>query len=167
MAYRSSEHETTKLSPCMLMFAREIELPIDFIYGPHPQRDEFPNETETAKFNAYVQKVQTLMWDVQQKARKNIITASNRQKRQYDLRANHNSYKVGDSVWLNILARMRTHQRVCHGVTKLSVSEVTIPATPLAGKERVRPYNADLLARTKVKSLDFKIKTRSPLSPQD
>lgn len=32
----------------MLMFGREIELPIDFIYGPHPQRDEFPNETETA-----------------------------------------------------------------------------------------------------------------------
>ena len=68
----------------MLMLGREIELPIDLIYGPHPQRDEFPNETETA--NAYVQKVQTLMWDVQQKARKNIITASNRQKRQYDLR---------------------------------------------------------------------------------
>ena len=56
MAYRSSEHETTKLSPCMFMFGREIELLIDFIYGPHPQRDEFPNETETA--NAYVQKVQ-------------------------------------------------------------------------------------------------------------
>ncbi|VDI28058.1 Hypothetical predicted protein, partial [Mytilus galloprovincialis] len=48
MAYRSSEHETTKLSPCMLMLGREIELPIDLIYGPHPQRDEFPNETETA-----------------------------------------------------------------------------------------------------------------------
>ncbi|CAC5404175.1 unnamed protein product [Mytilus coruscus] len=102
MAYRSSEHETTKLSPCMLMLGREIELPIDLIYG---QRDEFPNETETT--NAYVQKVQTLIWDVQQKARKNIITASNRQKRQYDLRANQNSYKVGDSVWLNILARVK------------------------------------------------------------
>ncbi|CAG2199376.1 unnamed protein product [Mytilus edulis] len=37
MAYRSSEHETTKLSPCMLMLGREIELPIDLIYGP--QRD--------------------------------------------------------------------------------------------------------------------------------
>ncbi|CAC5404747.1 unnamed protein product [Mytilus coruscus] len=105
MAYRSSEHETTKLSPCMLMLGRGIELPIDLNYGPHPQRDEFPNETETT--NAYVQKVQTLMWDVQQKARKNIITASNRQKRQYDLRANQNSYKVGDSVWLNILARVK------------------------------------------------------------
>ncbi|CAC5404234.1 unnamed protein product [Mytilus coruscus] len=105
MAYRSSEHETTKLSPCMLMLGRKIELPIDLIYGPHPQRDEFPIETEAA--NAYVQKLQTLMWDVQQKARKNLITASNRQKRQYDLRANQNSYKVGDSVWLNILARVK------------------------------------------------------------
>ncbi|VDI09368.1 Hypothetical predicted protein [Mytilus galloprovincialis] len=64
--------------------------------------------------------------------------------------------------------RMRTHQRVYHGVTKLSVSEVTIPAIPFAGKERVRPYNADLSARPKVKSLDIKnTKTRSPLSPQE
>lgn len=38
MAYRSSEHDTTKFSPCMLMIGREIELPVDLIYGPHPQR---------------------------------------------------------------------------------------------------------------------------------
>ncbi|CAC5404748.1 unnamed protein product [Mytilus coruscus] len=67
--------------------------------------------------------------------------------------------------------RMRTYQRVCHGVTKLSVSEVTIPATPFAGTERVRnrirPYNADLSGRPTVKSLDNKTKTRSPNSPQE
>lgn len=62
-----------------------------------------------------------------------------------------------------------THQRVCHGVTKLSVLEVIIPATPFAGTERVRnlirPYNADLSGRPKAKFLDNK--TRSPNSPQD
>ncbi|CAC5397452.1 unnamed protein product [Mytilus coruscus] len=66
MAYRSSEHETTKLSPCMLMLGREIELPIDLIYGPHPQRDEFPTDTEAA--NSYVHNLETLMLKIQQKA---------------------------------------------------------------------------------------------------
>ena len=65
MAYRSSEHETTKLSPCMLMVGREIELPIDLIYGPHPQRDEFPTETEAT--NSYVHNLETLIWKIQQK----------------------------------------------------------------------------------------------------
>ncbi|CAG2215770.1 unnamed protein product [Mytilus edulis] len=41
MAYRSSVHESTKFSPCKLMLGREIELPIDIIYGSHPQHEEF------------------------------------------------------------------------------------------------------------------------------
>ena len=46
LAYRSSEHDTTKCSLCMLMLGREIELPVDLIYGPHPQSEEFPDETQ-------------------------------------------------------------------------------------------------------------------------
>ena len=41
------------------MLGREIELPIDLIYGPHPQKDDFPNETEAA--NSYDQKTQNLL----------------------------------------------------------------------------------------------------------
>ncbi|XP_071123241.1 uncharacterized protein [Mytilus edulis] len=93
MAYRSSKHETTKLSPCMLMLGREIELPIDLIYG---QRDKFPTETEAA--NSYVHNLETRMWKIQQKARKNSISASEKQKRQYDIKANQNAYKVSDPV---------------------------------------------------------------------
>jgi hypothetical protein len=28
----------------MLMLGREIELPVDLIYGPHPQSEEFPEQ---------------------------------------------------------------------------------------------------------------------------
>ncbi|CAC5383596.1 unnamed protein product [Mytilus coruscus] len=45
MAYNSSEHETTKFSSSMLMLGREIQLPVDLIYGPHPQKIEYPDET--------------------------------------------------------------------------------------------------------------------------
>lgn len=33
MAYRSSVHESTGMSPCAVMLAREITLPIDLLYG--------------------------------------------------------------------------------------------------------------------------------------
>lgn len=33
IAYRSSVHHTTKGSPCLMMFGREIDLPIDLIFG--------------------------------------------------------------------------------------------------------------------------------------
>ena len=105
MAYRSSEHETTKLSPCMLMLGREIELPIDLVYGPHPQRDDFAEETDAQ--SSYVQNTQQLMWKVHQKARNNIAKASEKQKRGYDIKAHKNSYKIGDPVWLNIFTRTK------------------------------------------------------------
>lgn len=39
MAYRSSVHEATGVSPSMLMLAREIRLPIDLVIG-RPQEPE-------------------------------------------------------------------------------------------------------------------------------
>lgn len=33
MAYRSSEHKTTEISPCQMMFGRDINLPVDLVIG--------------------------------------------------------------------------------------------------------------------------------------
>jgi hypothetical protein len=33
MAYRSSVHETTGISPCRMMFGHEINLPVDLVLG--------------------------------------------------------------------------------------------------------------------------------------
>lgn len=30
----------------MLMLGREIELSVDLVYGPHPQKEDFPDETQ-------------------------------------------------------------------------------------------------------------------------
>jgi hypothetical protein len=48
-------------------YPTEIELPVDLIYGPHPQSEEFPDETQ-AVF-AYSDNMQKRMWKVQEKAR--------------------------------------------------------------------------------------------------
>ena len=38
MAYRSSIHNTKKVSPCLMMFGREITLPVDILFG-HPKEE--------------------------------------------------------------------------------------------------------------------------------
>jgi hypothetical protein len=51
--------------------------------------------------------MQKRMWKVQEKARSNILKASDRQKRQYDVRVNQHRYQTGDVVWLHTLLRVK------------------------------------------------------------
>lgn len=95
MAYRSSVQETTKFSQSLLMLGREVELPIDIIYGTHPQHSEFSVKNKAT--NDYVDKLQNQMWKVHEKAKNNILKASGNQKRQYDVKYYQNKYKVGDA----------------------------------------------------------------------
>ncbi|CAG2219638.1 unnamed protein product [Mytilus edulis] len=95
MAYRTSVHESTGFSPSMLMFGREIELPIDLIYGPHPQTE---NITDCS--NEYLEKLQSNIFRVHNLARDKMIASSDRQKRQYDHKINARKYSVGDAVWV-------------------------------------------------------------------
>jgi len=78
MAYRSSFQETTKFSPSLLILGREVELPIDIIYGTHSQHSEFPVKTKAT--NDYFDKLQNQMWKVHEKAKSNILKASGNQK---------------------------------------------------------------------------------------
>ena len=65
----------------------------------------FPYETQ-AVF-AYSDNMQKRMWKVQEKARSNILKASDRQKRQYDVRVSQHRYQTGDVVWLHTLLRVK------------------------------------------------------------
>ena len=75
MAYRSAEHESTKVSPNVMMFGREICLPIDILYGNVPDTansvDNLPD---------YVSNIRTQLDNVHELARKHIKTASEKQK---------------------------------------------------------------------------------------
>ena len=59
MAYRSSVHETTGISPCQMMFGREVNLPIDLILGK-PE-----NKTESVKSTVdYARELEAALADV-------------------------------------------------------------------------------------------------------
>ncbi|CAG2238376.1 unnamed protein product [Mytilus edulis] len=103
MAYRSSVHESTKFSPCKLMLGREIELPIDLIYGPQPQHEDFIDETQVV--NEHMIQITQNMWKVHEKARQNMVNASENQKKQYDIKSyqldvNCSIYFVPESIYL-------------------------------------------------------------------
>jgi hypothetical protein len=43
MAYRSAEHDTTKYSPNMMMFGRDVRQPEDLLYGTVSNTENFDN----------------------------------------------------------------------------------------------------------------------------
>jgi hypothetical protein len=66
----------------MLMFGREIELPIDLLYGPHPEKQGNVIGSE----GSYLWNLTQTLWSIHNIAREKMKQASDRQKRQYDHR---------------------------------------------------------------------------------
>ncbi|VDI04194.1 Hypothetical predicted protein [Mytilus galloprovincialis] len=155
MAYRSSVHESTKFSPCKMMLGREIELPIDLIYGPHPQHEEFIDETQVV--NEHMIQITQNMWKVHEKARRNMVNASENQKKQYDIKSYQHSYKKGNVVWLYTPTRVKNIspklQRKWDGpyfiVTVLSDVTYKIQKNPssrsqVVHHDRLKPYYGEV-----------------------
>lgn len=155
MAYRSSVHESTKFSPCKLMLGREIELPIDLIYGPHPQHEDFIDETQVV--NEHMIQITQNMWKVHEKARQNMVNASENQKKQYDIKSYQHSYKKGNVVWLYTPTRVKNIspklQRKWDGpyfiVTVLSDVTYKIQKNPssrsqVVHHDRLKPYYGEV-----------------------
>ncbi len=94
MAYRATIHESTGCSPNLMMFGRELHLPIDVMMGPPPQNSgppECPVE--------YVEWVRRTLETAHAWAYKHLKVSASRQKRYYDLRAKPTRYSPGQFVW--------------------------------------------------------------------
>ena len=92
LAYRSSVHESTGVSPALMMFGRELTLPVDMTLG-RPIREDRLCATE----HAY--QLEEKLLDIHDFARKHLNISSESMKRRYDIKAHKVSYKVGDAVW--------------------------------------------------------------------
>ena len=93
LAYRSSEHSSTKRTPFFMMFGYEVPLPVDVMFGrptgePYQGANEWAADLRRRKEEAYA--------DV----RNNLRVSQRRQKAHYDRRVKPYLFKVGDRVWM-------------------------------------------------------------------
>ena len=93
MAYRSTPHESSGLSPNQLMFGREINLPVDIMIGRPPV-------TEEVDQHEYAAELRERLEDAYAQARENLEHAAERQKLYYDVKTSGGHYKPGDAVWM-------------------------------------------------------------------
>ncbi|XP_068739314.1 uncharacterized protein [Montipora capricornis] len=80
MAYRGAAHESTGVSPNLLMLSRELEVPLDAITEAPP--DAPPLKTDYAQARA----VQKRLASAHDLTRRHLSKAAMRQKRSYDKR---------------------------------------------------------------------------------
>jgi hypothetical protein len=93
LAYRSSVHETTGVSPHEMMFARPASLPVDIVLGkPEPTIQQTDIE--------YINNLQNKMNIIHDFARRKMQINSKKTLRDYSAKIQHNTYKEGDPVWV-------------------------------------------------------------------
>ena len=93
MAYRSSVHSSTGQTPSNLMLGREIALPADIMYGL--------NRLDPKSPSPYVEALKERMHIVHNLARKQMLKASDRQKKSYDHRLKKIPFQMGSAVFLH------------------------------------------------------------------
>jgi hypothetical protein len=99
MAYRSAVQDTTGYSPNRMMLGREAEIPLDLVVGKPPGEDGVTTGV------AHVEDMREKMEEVHNVARARMQIRSDRQKRNYDLKAQRRIYEKGEAVWLHNPAR--------------------------------------------------------------
>ena len=95
LAYNSSLHDSTSLSPAMMTYARYLDRPADmFFEGPeHASKQASPP-------SEYAQNLAEQMEKVNKLARDNLAKSNDAQRPRYDLKQYKRNYKVGDLVLL-------------------------------------------------------------------
>ena len=129
-AYRATPHESTGLTPNLLMLGREVRLPAEIIFGSGTTQIG----TEVASYGDYVDHLKSKMQQAHDIAREHLHNAALKQKRNHDFKINYNTYHPGDLIW------MRSDR------TQLGI----------APKLR-RPYEGPYLVLQKVNDLDYVI----------
>ncbi|KFD60141.1 hypothetical protein M514_27669 [Trichuris suis] len=97
MAYNTSVHEATGVTPYFALFGREARVPVDIQYGlPKPRPEHI---------SAYIWQTRERMHKVHSFMRRRMRIDQRRRKEYYDKNARLRSFEVGDKVWLAIPKR--------------------------------------------------------------
>ncbi|KAM0724689.1 Retrovirus-related Pol polyprotein from transposon 412 [Formica fusca] len=95
LAYRSSKHETTGLTPAELYFARDLKLPVDLLRGSPPQfsgEKSFPEEDFLNNLKKKLERIHSYVG-------KQMNLKSSQMKARYDRRAREILFQEGQRVW--------------------------------------------------------------------
>ena len=106
LAYNSSVHASTGYSPFYLMYGRQVNLPVDLMYGSTPH--------EACTWGDYAHTLRNNLTEAYVLARRKGITEHKRQKALYDVKVHGAPYQVGDWVWLHSPAVPRGQCRKLH-----------------------------------------------------
>ena len=94
LAYNSAVQESIKESPCVMLFGRQLVLPIDLVVSrSNPTAADFSSSHE------YVLQLQDRLHQVHMKARERMKGASDRQAKLYNNRLKYTIYEPGTQVY--------------------------------------------------------------------
>lgn len=95
LAYRSSVHESTGVSPNEMVFGHSVILPVDLVFGrTNPEKCEYHLNSEYAR--NLVLKIEK----IHEFAREKLHISFTNMAREYNSKIQQNSYDPGDAVWV-------------------------------------------------------------------
>jgi len=95
LAYRSSKHETTGVTPAELYFARDLRLPLDLLHSnPTEQKMSFHSSED------YVRDLAKRLEVIHSGVRERIQGKSLKMKAWYDQKTRQIQFQEGQKVWL-------------------------------------------------------------------
>ena len=103
LAYRSSRHEVTGLTPAEIYYGRDLRLPLNLLRGHPPDSQE--EEPRTAQ--CYARELQLKLEEIHSEARKCLDVQSSRTKARYDCKVRHTLFQEGQKVWFFNPRRMK------------------------------------------------------------
>jgi len=96
MAFNSTLHQSTGVSPYRLVYGREMAFPLEIITKKIEDRDE------PKYVSAYVSELEDRLRESHEVARKHMKASAIRQKCSYNTNAKRHNYDKGDLVWRNV-----------------------------------------------------------------
>jgi len=102
MAYRSSVHSTTGQTPNMMVFGRDIVLPVQAFVGLPPQDC---SDTDAKPSDDFVLDLRDQLEEIHTLARHSLNLKQVYRKRHYDSTAKSRQFKPGDAVWVHDTTR--------------------------------------------------------------
>ncbi|KAL3864533.1 hypothetical protein ACJMK2_006207 [Sinanodonta woodiana] len=97
-AYRATPHESTGMTPNLLMLGREVRLPSEIVHGRVARNDEITTYGEYVGILTLI--LRDRMQHAHDVARKHLATAAKRQRYQHDVKLCQFGYIPVDLVWI-------------------------------------------------------------------